>query len=66
MHKVINNMLELNNTPMQESVAIYGRDNKNVSLKGALYNMVMADILCHLIQPFLTWWPCYKLESKDV
>jgi hypothetical protein len=44
-HKVVNDMLELDDIPMKDSVTIYARDDKNASLEGVLYDMMTADIL---------------------
>jgi hypothetical protein len=44
-HKVVNDLLDLDDTPMKDSVTIYAKDDENASLEGLLYDMVTADIL---------------------
>jgi hypothetical protein len=45
-HKVVNDMLELDDIAMKDSVTIYARDDENASLEGVLYcDMMTADIL---------------------
>jgi hypothetical protein len=44
-HKDVNDMLELHNATMKDSVTVYAKDDKNATLEGALYDMVRADIL---------------------